>query len=334
MQQAAGELKRATQQAQRIQAAYGQGLSQAVLKTAQVTVDEAAGAIERAKQNLQRLQVADAEQLIPKTELDKAQAALETAQVHYWEAKEALLRTQKDLRLEVEQAQAALEAAHVRYQSAEEQLLRTQRELQRTTLVTPVSGMVMERLINPDETPQATQKLFTIGRIDQVLVETKIAQEWIGTVRLWQPGSATFQAFPNDELEGTVVKIQPVTDPQTKTFLVYLKIANPDLRLKPGMSSFVRLHSQHQGLAVPSVALLNPTGGPESSVFVVGPDAHARLQKVQVGKVADGMTEILGGLVRGEQVVVIGQFYLEDGDKVRITDTLEGVRNAGAVAYD
>ena len=70
-------------------------------------------------------------------------------------------------------------------------------------------------------------------------------------------------------------------------------------------------------LAVPSIAIMNPSGE-QASVFVVDGTNHANLRKVRPGIVVDAMTEITDGLKEGEKVVTVGQFYLKDNDKVRI----------------
>ena len=86
------------------------------------------------------------------------------------------------------------------------------------------------------------------------------------------------------------------------------------------MSSFVRIEEPHDGLAVPSIALLNPTGVRESAVFVVGANSHVTMRKVRIGAVGDGMTQIIDGLEDGDRVVVVGQYHLKDGDLVRVGD--------------
>jgi RND family efflux transporter MFP subunit len=135
-------------------------------------------------------------------------------------------------------------------------------------------------------------------------------------------------------MTGQVVKIKPVTDPSTKTFLVYVKVRNKAQKLKPGMSSFVRLQRSHRALAVPSIALINPTGVQDSSVFIVADGNRAELRKVKVGVAADGLTQVLDGLVAGDQVVVVGQLYLRAGDSVRIGDEFDQLKAKNSKALE
>jgi cobalt-zinc-cadmium efflux system membrane fusion protein len=270
-------------------------LLQTVLTTSQAAMEQAIGDQERAAQHLRRITAVYAQGLLPKIDVEKAQAALDDARTRYGQAREKLVRARKDL--------------------------------QDAVLTAPVPAIIMERLINGGETPRAAQKLFTIGRIDQVLVVSNVAEERIEDIALGQTAAVTVAAFPNDEFAGSVVKIKPVTDPKTRTFLVYTQVANPGLKLKPGLTAFTRFQREREALAVPSVALINPTGIQESTVFVLENGSTARLRRVKVGVVAEGMTEIRSGLTAGEQVVVVGQVALRDGDRVFIGDEFQELKD-------
>ena len=58
-------------------------------------------------------------------------------------------------------------------------------------------------------------------------------------------------------------------------------------------------------------------------MFVVDSSARARLRKVKVGVVTEGMMEIREGVKAGEQVVVVGQLNLRSGERVRIGNELQ-----------
>jgi RND family efflux transporter MFP subunit len=325
-EQAAGELHRANQHVLRLKAIYAQGLSHAMIQAAQTAREQAAGELQRAELHVQRIHAIYTQKLLSQSELEKAQAAVDEARARLSEAEEKLWRAKKDVQSELEKAQAVAEEAKARLSETEEKLLRAKKEVEQATLVSPVSGIVMERLVNVGETPQTEQKLLTIGQIDHVVVETKLAEERVGDVYLQQLATVTVGAFPNETFTGKVVKIKPVADPETKTFLVYVRVANPQLQLKPGLTGFVRLQKDHRALGVPSIAILNPTGNRDSAVFVVDDTAQARLKKVRVGVAADGMTAVLDGLAAGERVVVVGQFNLRDGDQVRIGEEFDELK--------
>jgi RND family efflux transporter MFP subunit len=330
--QAAAAADRARQQSRRIKANYERGLSSATLATVQSALEQANGDVARAELYHRRIQAIHAQGLLPKIEVEKAQSAVEEAKARQRQAEERLLRAKKDLHLELEKAQGAVEETSLRRKQAEEELFRAKKELQAATVVSPVAGIIMDRQINAGETPRLYQPLFTIGQIDQVLVAAQVSEDRIGDIHVKQAATVTLHAFPHDEFSGEIVKVKPVTDPKTRTLVVYAKVANPDLKLKPGLSSFVRIKREYQGLAVPSIALISPTGLRESAVFVVENGAVARLRRVRVGATADGMTQIVDGLAPGEMVVTVGQLHLRDADQVRIGDEFEDLKSTFAGA--
>jgi multidrug efflux pump subunit AcrA (membrane-fusion protein) len=326
MAEASSAQERTLQQFRRIKASYEPGLFGAAMATVQSAVEQATRDLERSELYYQRIKTIYEQGLLPKLELEKAQAAIDEAKARQKQAEEKLIRAKKDLQLELEKAKAALDEAKFQYKQSEEKLIRAKKDLQAGSVVSPVAGIIMDRQINPGETPRISQPLFTIGQIDQILVEAQVSEDRLSDVHVKQAAIVTFTAFPRDTFEGEILKIKPVIDSKTRTFLVSAKVTNPGLKLKPGLSSFVRIKKEHHELAVPSIALINPTGLRESTLFVVEEGGIARLRKVQVGVMADGMTQIVHGLAPGEMVVTVGQMYLRDADQVRIGDEFEDVK--------
>ena len=68
-------------------------------------------------------------------------------------------------------------------------------------------------------------------------------------------------------------------------------------------------------MVIPTEAIL--TSGQDQYVFVVE-DGTARQVPVQTGLTGSGVTEVTEGLEDGQQLVIVGQEYLTDGDAVRI----------------
>jgi len=151
----------------------------------------------------------------------------------------------------------------------------------------PLDGIVLERLVNPNEFTKPGQVIMKLGVLNTVLMAAKITEEKMHSVQLGLPAETTFPAFPSEVFKGTVAKIDPNIDPITRTFTTYVKIENPDFRLKPGLSGFARI--------------------------------RRTAKKVHPGIVVDAMTEITNGLKEGEKVVTVGQFYLKENDKVHST---------------
>src|SRR5713101_2953558 len=221
--------------------------------------------------------------------------------------------------VDLEKYEMALADAKIDLAKSTVSLQQAEIDLEHVKQTSPLDGIVLERLVNPNEFTKPGQVIMKLGVLNTVLMAAKISEEKMHSVQLGLPAETTFPAFPSEVFKGTVVKIDPNIDPITRTFTTYVKIENPDFRLKPGLSGFARIRRTAKDvLAVPSIAIMNPSGE-QNSVFVVDGTNHANLRKVHPGVVVDAMTEITNGLKEGEKVVTVGQFYLKENDKVHTT---------------
>jgi RND family efflux transporter MFP subunit len=312
----AADVKRARARLARVQGLRDE-LQGAVARSVDSTLAPATGDRERARRRVEAIAAIQKEGLLPRAELERAQAELERATAEQRRAEEQAARVRKDLPLEIEQASAELGAAEAAHGAALDKLEQAKTNHRNSVISSSVAGIVMGRTVNPGEVPEPTKPLFTVGRIDEVLVEARVTEEQIGSVRPGDAASVTFNAFPGATRKGAVERIKPVGDQETKTFDVGVRIANPKLELKPGLTAFVRIEHARSGLMVPSPAVIRPTGAEDTAVFVVE-QGVARLRRVKAAPPLDGWTEILDGLQKGEQVVTVGHVELRDGDAVRV----------------
>jgi RND family efflux transporter MFP subunit len=158
-----------------------------------------------------------------------------------------------------------------------------------------------------------------LGIIDKIYMLAKVAEEKISYVHQNMTAEVLFDSFPNDPLKGIIAKIDPNTDPKTRTFIAYVEIPNRDLKLTPGLTGFTRINYSKNALVVPSIAVINPVGE-NATVFVVGGDLIAHIKRVKTGLSAGGRTEILEGLKEGDRVAFAGIQALKEGDKVEVIE--------------
>ena len=221
--------------------------------------------------------------------------------------------------LELEKSEIAVADARQDLAKAQLTLRQAEIDLEHVKVLSPLDGIVLERLVNPGESTHRDQIVLKLGSLNTVYVTPKITEEKMHAVQLAMPADVTFPAFPGEVFTGKIVKIDPNIDPVTRTFTAYVEVKNEDFRLKPGLSGFARIRRSLQDvLAVPSIAIMNPSGE-QASVFVVDGSGHAKQRKIRTGSVVNAMTEITSGLQAGEKVVTVGQLYLKENDKVHTT---------------
>ncbi len=127
--------------------------------------------------------------------------------------------------------------------------------------------------------------------------------------------------------DGTLAVIDNQIDQTTGTIKLKATFPNDDLRLWPGefVNARLLLTTHKDGLTVPASVIQR---GPQGTyAFVIKPDQTVELRTVKVAQIEDGRALIDEGVEAGERVVVDGQYKLQAGSKVQVSD---GQAAAGA----
>jgi RND family efflux transporter MFP subunit len=196
-------------------------------------------------------------------------------------------------------------------------LVSAQIDLRNTRILSPAAAVVQVRYANPGETTKTDEELLQLGVLDPAMMDAAVSEDNAKFTYLGMHGEVGTDAYPGELFGGTVAKIDSVVEDTTRTFGAYIRLDNPGLRLKTGITGYARLMSSRMALTVPASAIINPVGD-RASVFVVDDDKVAHLREVRFGATSGHVTEISSGLQEGEQVVAVGQRDLRDGDKVQI----------------
>jgi RND family efflux transporter MFP subunit len=216
---------------------------------------------------------------------------------------------------ELEDAALSADTAKFNYSKAQEELLVAEDNLKNLTIKSPVNGVIMARQANPGENVRAGEQIFVIGEMQSIMVAANVPEEKVGSVFLRQEAEVVFDSYPTSPLKGYVEKIDPKTDPKTRTFRAYIKVKDSKLKLRPGLSAYTRLKYNRKALAIPSLSLIKNAN--ESTVFVVE-GSKAYIRSIKTGAEVSNKVEVLSGLQEGQQVVYYGLLNLKDGDLVNL----------------
>ena len=113
--------------------------------------------------------------------------------------------------------------------------MNTRTNISLVALRAPVSGTVVERLVNAGAGIQAGTPLFTIANISTVWIIANVPEAQVGKIRVGTPAEVRSAALGNDAMAGRVNYIDPRLNEETRTARVRIEMANPGERLKTGM---------------------------------------------------------------------------------------------------
>ena len=259
-------------------------------------------------------------------QLEQAQAGLAVAQANLNDAQRNLERSQSLFEKatiteqQFEKMRLAYEAARAQLQQAEAALHLAQYQVDVSVMKAPFAGVVTGKwskvgdVINPMMSGFGTRTgVVSVMDVSKVKILVDVPPNQIEEIAVNQPAELTIESLPGKVFQGRVTAVNPAADPTSKTFRVQVVIPNPESLIRPGIFGAVTIKTltHQQILLVPSIGVL-----PGDVVFVAEGGKAVR-KKVTVGIRGDGSVEIESGLAEGEQVIVQGNYGLEDGTPVR-----------------
>lgn len=224
---------------------------------------------------------------------------------------------------EVEQAQLAVSPENMAvllsgFQQAKTVYDQSQSLMNDLAVKAPISGVISFLGVAENGFVAPGQPAAMIVDASTMKVAVNLPSKLISLIRLKDQVELEVPAAQLTET-GFVVAIGPSVDQQTFLYPVEIEMENPDGVMLPGMFAKVYLvtESRENVIAVPLESVVESLG--RKRVFVqVGDRAEART--VETG-LDDGVyVEILSGIDEGESLIVVGQNFLVDGDRILVVE--------------
>ena len=203
----------------------------------------------------------------------------------------------------------------------------------RTTLTSPMAGVIAELGVREGSTVSAGQTLFRLVDLSTVWVNAEVPEAQASWVVPGAKVEARVQAYPQRVFEGKVGALLPEVNATTRTVRARIEVANPGAVLKPGMFATVALRqgAKRESVLVPSEAVIRT--GTRDVVIVAMGDGRFRAAPVEVGFESGGQSEIRKGLAAGDRVVLSGQFLIDSEASLSATVArLEASKDPAAAA--
>lgn len=103
------------------------------------------------------------------------------------------------------------------------------------TLFSPASGIVTAREGTEGMYVEEGSMIYTIADLSTVWLLLDVYESDLQWIHYGQPATFETEAYPGEAFSGVVSFISPVMDEKSRTVPIRVNVANPDLRLKPGM---------------------------------------------------------------------------------------------------
>jgi len=261
-----------------------------------------------------------------KSEYDRALAARDTAAALVQSARQSSAMT--DIGPRKEDISAA--EAEVRQMKAALDYANTQ--LAATEIKAPVTGTVLERIVERGEmvSPSAfggsgaRTSVVDLADLTDLQVELDISQTDFARLKPSQRAEIIPEAYPNLRFTGFIEEIAPEANRAKSTVQVKVKVENPNEQLRPEMNARVNFLSDKapsgngQTVArvlVPKAAVVKKDNS--AFVFVVKGN-QVEQRTIRTGDESGDAYVVLDGLSGNESVAVTQVEKLRDGNRVKV----------------
>src|SRR6476661_3226569 len=219
---------------------------------------------------------------------------------------------------EVQQMRAALDYANT--------------QLAATEIKAPVTGTVLQRIVERGEmvSPSAfggsgaRTSVVDLADLTDLQVELDISQTEFARLKPSQRAEIIPEAYPNLRFTGFIEEIAPEANRSKSTVQIKVKVENPNEQLRPEMNARVNFLSDKPAstdskpvarVLVPKTAVVKTDNS--SHVFVVKGN-KVEQRTIRTGEEQGDAYVVLDGLSGNETVAIAGVDKLRDGDRVKV----------------
>ncbi len=286
------------------------GSTQASYNAAKISYESAAASYHQQKALFDK-QIALTEKNISDTKALYAIGAAAQTEIDQAELQLMQLQAQRDSAL------AQLRASMENYRASIEQLGLSMDDVDsRGNVIAPASGMLASLNAKEGSYVSANYPVAVISDAEQMKISVYVSESLVPKLNIGDMARVSVVSAAT-QFTGVIRSVEQTANAQTKLYGVSISVPSEVEGLLSGMFADVTFYTDTSAdtLAIPSEAILTSNG--KQYVFVVE-NGIAKYTEITTGLTGDGVTEVRSGLSEGQELVVVGQTYVSDGDAVRV----------------
>lgn len=247
----------------------------------------------------------------------QAQANLENATAAR-KRNEDLVQRGIAARKDLEDARTQESVAQASVKQAEAALSLARMQVARTSVQSPLNGIVVKRFVGVGEQVDGTagQPVVEVANLNEVELVVNVPSAYLGKLHRGQALTLTADAFPDRKFAGRILAIPAAVDPGSNAGAVRIRLSNPQGLLRLGMflKADLPFETHAKTLLIPAQALYHDEANHPVVYRVDGESATST--DVKVGVATPEKVEVLEGVKQGDTIVLAGGYGL--GEKAKI----------------
>lgn len=202
---------------------------------------------------------------------------------------------------DIQAQQAAVDAASAAVKAA-------QVSVSQTTLTAPVAGTITAQNADPGETVTPGVPMVSMVADGKYQADARVSEADISKVKVGQPVTATFDAYPGATFPAKVTTVDPAATVENgvSSYGVTVTFDKDDPRLSQGLSANLHIvtATKQDALVIPASAVIRD--GSQAFVYAESSAGTVKTPVTTGIESSDGMVEITSGLTEGQKVLAYG----------------------------
>ena len=286
--------------------------AKAAVSDAQTAYESARVQLQQAQTEANRLTQLAANGAVSTQVAEQAQLTVDTGQ-------QVVKSTQEQIRTR----QAAVQSAAGRVNAQQAVVDQTQERLSFAVVRSPLTGTVIERLVEVGDYAEAGDELLQIADLSSIKVMIEVSDRDLSQVSVGQPVEVRLDAFPETVIAGRITRVAPAANPTSRLIPVEITMPNEAGQIGSGLLARATLaDTSSDRVAIPRPALDIATRE-TPTVFVLtevnDQAATVEVRTVEIGRKNNRRVEIVSGLQAGDVIVVRSSGDLSDGQVVNLS---------------
>lgn len=208
--------------------------------------------------------------------------------------------------------------SEVSYTNAKDAFERANLQLAKMKVTAPFRGVITDlpAITNSTQVASGTS-VVSLMDYSVMTVEVNLPEKYITDVAIDQLVRIMNYTLPNDTLPGSIKELSPAISTETRTFKGVIQVANPELKLRPGMfaKADIVLARKDSVIVIPKEIIISGQRG--KTVFIVD-NGTADEKRITLGYENQNEAEVTSGLKMNDRLVIKGYETLKNRSKVKI----------------
>ena len=261
--------------------------------------------------------------------LAQAEAALHLAEAGYKNVDNTLAR-QLELKNEGFSSDAVLEGAQTSFDVSSAQLEQARvaykmakRQLDRTNIITPISGYVSFKTIDVGQFVSSANPAYIIQNLKKLEINLSVSESQILQINAKAKVLIETNMLPGKQISGRISYVGRSAGPDG-SFPVRIEISNGSLKLNAGWTVRIKIYQTHEEnlIIIPGRALMQKSG--KWFAYIIDNEIAIEKQVTLFNNISNKVM-INSGLSENEILIVRGQEYCKSGEPVETIKTWQAM---------